>query len=473
MMSSRLPENQERVDRGYYLLTLGCPKNEVDSDLIVQRLAEAGWNREMDPRAASAIVVNTCSFIAPALEESIEEVLDLSGLKEETGAVLVVAGCMVARYGAKKLAGLLPEVDAFLPCEAHEDLVAVLEGFVQGEAAGRRGIRGSGHGGAGRARVASPRQEISRHGLGRTVSGTLGRGFVYVKIAEGCSRRCAFCAIPSIRGPLRSRGIEDIEEEVRYFAGKGAREVVLIAQDTTQYGLDIYGKPRLRELVERLSNLEGEFRMRVMYMHPEGLSDDILEAMRSPRVCNYLDLPFQHVDARVLRSMGRHGDGKSHLRLLERAREYLGEVAVRATFMVGFPGEEREAYDKMRRFIEEAGFDWLALFGYSHEEGTPAFLMQPTVRKGVIRSRMEELCEIQDEIMREIASEQVGRDFDVLVEGRSMEAPGFWEARSWREAPEIDGVVFIRDSPVLKPGACLRVSIVSTEGIDLHGEVGE
>lgn len=427
----------------------------------------------MDPRAATVIVVNTCAFIAPALEESIEEVLELSDLKEETGAVLVMTGCMVARYGAKKLAELLPEVDAFLPCEAHEDLVAALEGFSQGDAAGRRGIRGSRHGGAGRARDAAPRRKLSRRGVGRTVSGTLGRGFVYVKIAEGCSRRCAFCAIPSIRGSLRSRGMDDIEEEVRHFVGEGAREVVLIAQDTTQYGLDIYGRPRLRELIERLSDLEGEFRLRVMYMHPEGLSDSVLEAMRSPRVCNYLDLPFQHVDARVLGSMGRHGDEKSHLRLLERARERLGEVAVRATFMVGFPGEDREAYAKLRRFIEVARFDWLALFGYSHEEGTPAFLLQPTVGKGVIRSRIKELSEVQEEIMREIASEQVGRDFDVLVEGRSTEAPGFWEARSWREAPEIDGVVFIRDAPVLKPGACLRVNIVSTEGIDLHGEVRE
>lgn len=458
-------------ERVYFLLTLGCPKNEVDSDLIESRLAEAGWRKAENPRAASAIIVNTCAFIAPALEESIEEVLDLADLKKETGAKLALAGCMVARYGEQKLGELLPEVDCFIPFEAYDKVAEWLStcARVSERVEGKAGLsdfrtsRGCTH-----ALIKYHSMEWCRK---RTFSSTLHRGFVYVKIAEGCSRRCAFCVIPLIRGPLRSRYIEDIRDEVRFFLERGAHEIVLVAQDTTQYGKDIYGRPCLPALIEKLAGLEGEFRLRVMYMHPEGLSDDIMRAMQDAKVCPYLDLPFQHADARVLKSMGRKGDSRSYLELLDRARQCLGEVAVRATLMVGFPGEDRGAYVRLRGFVQEARFDWLALFVYSHEEGTPAFSLQNTVRKGTARSRFDELSKLQEEIMREKASELVGREFRVLLEGKSAEAPGFWEARSWREAPEVDGIIFVRDAPGLRPGSCRDVNIVSTEGIDLHGVV--
>ncbi|MDI6829951.1 MAG: 30S ribosomal protein S12 methylthiotransferase RimO [Actinomycetota bacterium] len=460
----------------YHLLTLGCPKNEVDSDLLETRLAAAGWRRASHPREASVLMVNTCSFIASALEETVEEVLELADLKAETGARLVVAGCMVARYGVAVLEELLPEVDVFLPFEGYLKVAEILQRCVAGdlggemedalpewEAAGGRGVPAR----------AGEGEDVPCPGLTpyRRISSTLERGFVYIKIAEGCSRRCTFCTIPAIRGRLRSRTVEDIRDEALFFASRGAREMVLVAQDTTGYGRDIYGMPRLHRLLEELAALEGDFRIRVMYMHPEGLDGQVMRAMRDPRVCSYLDLPFQHADEGVLRAMGRRGDARSYLELLERARERLGEVAVRATLMVGFPGESREAYARLRRFVREARFDWLALFGYSREEGTPAFSLPVSVRKETVRSRIAELTEIQEEIMREKASGLVGRELDVLVEGKSPEAPGFWEGRSWREAPEVDGVIFIRDAPGVQPGTCRKVRIVSTEGIDLHGVV--
>ncbi len=462
----------------YHLLTLGCPKNEVDSDLLETRLAAAGWRRASHPREACVLIVNTCSFIAAALEEAVEEVLELADLKAETGARLVVAGCMVARYGVAVLEELLPEVDVFLPFEGYRKVAEILEGCVAGCPGERKEAalpEREAEGGNGIAARVGEGEDVPCPGLtpyrGRRFSSTLERGFVYIKIAEGCSRRCTFCTIPAIRGRLRSRTVEDIRDEALFFASRGAREMVLVAQDTTRYGRDIYGRPCLRRLLEELAALEGDFRIRVMYMHPEGLDGQVMRAMRDPRVCSYLDLPFQHADAGVLRAMGRRGDARSHLELLERAREQLGEVAVRATLLVGFPGESREAYARLRRFVQEARFDWLALFGYSHEEGTPAFSLPVTVRRGTVLSRIAELTEIQEEIMREKASELAGRELDVLVEGKSAEAPGFWEGRSWREAPEVDGVIFIRDAPGLEPGTCRKVRIISTEGIDLHGVV--
>ncbi len=462
------PGKHKRI---YYLLTLGCPKNEVDSDLIETRLAEAGWRKTVSPREASMIIVNTCAFIAPALEESIEEVLQLADLRAETGAKLVVAGCMVARYGERDLRKLLPEVDAFLAFKGYERIADLIEHLTRAEDEIDEGWKKRGFAIAGYVPESIKDGPADRLRGKRLFSGTLDKGYVYVKIAEGCSRRCSFCTIPRIRGPLRSRPMEEIREEVRFFAERGAREMVLVAQDCTQYGRDVYGRPHLARLIEDLTCLEGEFRLRVMYLHPEGLSEDIMQAMKSPRVCNYLDLPFQHADAEILRAMGRRGDARSHLELLERARKCLGEVAVRATLMLGFPGEDHGAYARLRGFVQEARFDWLALFVYSHEEGTPAFSLQNSAWKGTVRAWVEELSEIQDEIMRQKASELVGRELQVLVEGISAEAPGFWEARSWREAPEVDGVIFVHDSQSLRPGTCRKVSIVSTEGIDLVGVV--
>ena len=225
----------------YYLLTLGCPKNEVDSDLLDSRLTGEGWWKAEDPRDASLLIVNTCSFIAPALEESIEEVLELAELKSETGARLAVAGCMVARYGRRRLESLLPEVDLFISFAEYERLDEVLEAVADHPSTAR----------------------VCRRGGKRTLASTLGRGFVYVKIAEGCARRCSFCAIPAIRGRLRSRAMEEVVDEVRSFVDRGAREVVLVAQDTTQYGMDIYGKPSLPALIEGLAELEGDFRLRI------------------------------------------------------------------------------------------------------------------------------------------------------------------------------------------------------------------
>ena len=435
-------------DRRFFLLSLGCPKNDVDSDLLASSLVQAGWIREERPQAAGLIVVNTCSFIVPAVEESVEAILELCDLRQGGRRRMVVTGCLVSRYGARALASLLPEVDLFVDLADYPRFLCRVESLLPGEP------------GSGIPAAANRNREHSS---------TLGRGYVFLKVSEGCRRRCSYCAIPSIRGPLRSRRWEEVRDEGAFFVQKGARELVIVAQDTTSYGLDLYGRPSLPMLIERLCELEGDYRLRIMYMHPEGVGRDILRSMRHPRVCPYLDLPFQHAHAAVLRAMGRKGDAASHLKLLDAVRGYLGEVALRATFMVGFPGEDRLSFRALYDFVAEARFDWLGLFGYSQEEGTPAYSLGKGAPASVAGRRLEELAALQEEIMREKAASLIGRKFRVLVEGKSAEAPGYWEARSWREAPDVDGVIFLPDGKGLSPGTWHEVEIAASEGIDLVG----
>ena len=431
--------------KSFYLLSLGCPKNEVDSDGLASMLMHEGWQMAQRPQDAEVIVVNTCSFIAPAVEESLEAIMELGDLREEGSRRLIVAGCLVSRYGRGSLAPLLPEVDLWAEPRDYPRF-SVMVGELTGEDIQYR--QSSGY---------------------REHASTLARGFVYIKLSEGCDRRCTYCAIPAIRGPLRSRPREEIVEEARLFLGYGAREIILVAQDTTSYGSDIYGRPSLPDLLDDLGEGSGEWWLRVMYTHPEGIDDDVLRAMKDTRVCRYLDLPFQHADAGVLKTMGRKGDADSHRGLLARIDECIGEMAVRATFMVGFPGEDEKAYKVMRDFIAAARFDWLGLFSYSHEEGTPAFSLGKGVPVSVARARHRELADMQEEIMREKALALVGKEMRVLLECESAEVPGFWEGRSQREAPEIDGVIFIADASGLEPGSLVDVLITSSEGIDLVG----
>ncbi len=431
----------------FYLMSLGCPKNAVDSDCIASTLARDGWKEVAEPRESTVMVVNTCSFIVPAVEESLEAVMALADLRQGGSRSLVVAGCLVSRYGEETLTPLLPEVDLFVSFSDYPRIAALLDVLT---AAGGSSETG---------------------GLTRDRSSTLGEGYVYLKIAEGCRRRCAYCAIPSIRGPLRSRPREEVREEAMFFLRRGARELVLVAQDTTSYGIDIYGRPSLEALLGDLCELEGDWRLRVMYMHPEGVDERVLEAMLHPRVCRYLDLPFQHVDEGVLRSMGRKGNALSHHRLLGAIADHLGDVALRGTFMTGFPGEDERAFAALCDFVAAVRFDWLGLFSYSHEEGTPAFYLEGRVGKATSLRRKQHLAAMQEEIMREKASGMVGRRLKVLVEKESEEAPGFWEARSEREAPAVEGVVFVPHTQGIAAGTFREVLIAASEGIDLIGVV--
>jgi len=361
------------------------------------------------------------------------------------GKRLVVVGCLVARYGKRTLRTLLPEVDVFLhPADYGRLPVLLEEGLPRG---GQREYK------------EAPRR----------FSSTLNRGFVYLKVSEGCNRRCSFCTIPRLRGRMRSLPWQEVAEEARYFLRLGALELVLVAQDLTAYGKDLYGRPSLPLLLERLSELEGDYRIRLMYLHPDGVNRGLLEAMRNPRVYPYFDLPLQHVDEDVLRAMGRKGGYGEFQGLVERIRTHFPQAALRATFILGFPGEDHRRFRRLYRFVEETRFDWLGLFLYSQEEGTPAQSLGRGCAEGVAEKRRRIISELQDEIMYQKALSLVGSEFRVLVEGPSDEAPGYMEARSYREAPEIDGVVFLRRKAGVKPASWCRVRIESAEGMDLIG----
>ncbi len=433
--------------RTFFLYCLGCPKNEVDCDYLATALLRAGWSRCDRQEDAAVIVINTCSFIVPAVEESIEAILEMGDPEVKGDRRLVVTGCLVSRYGEGTLTVLLPEVDLFVDFAGYTRFAAMLEKMLEGKAS------------------------CAEDTFSREHASTLSRGYVYIKIAEGCGRKCTFCTIPAIRGPLRSRPWQEIREEARFFLDTGAREIILVAQDTTSYGLDIYGRRSLGPLMENLCEEEGDWMLRVMYVHPQGVDDEFIRAMSHPRVQNYLDLPFQHVDAKILAAMGRRGDVDSYRKLLARAEEVMGDTAVRATFMLGFPGEDRDAFDSLYDFAAEMRFDWLGLFSYSQEENTAAFSLGKGAGAAVARRRIEKLSALQEGIMREKAANMVGRKLKVLVEGRSLEAPGFWEARSYREAPDIDGVIFMPHNGDLRPGSTFAASIFASEGTDLLGDL--
>lgn len=440
------PESGER-GTSVYLHTLGCPKNEWDSDLLLSGLKDRGFiAAEAD--SAEVVVVNTCAFIEEARRESVEEILHLADLKKAgTCRLLAVTGCLAERY-RDSLPALLPEVDAFVPLTSAEPLDVVLARLpgVEDESAGT-----------------SPMQ--------RRCCPSAGTGMAYLKISEGCDRACSFYAIPGIRGALASRPLPDILEEASWLKGLGVRELVLVAQDITAYGSDLYGTPSLGALLGELCAEPGEFRVRLLYMQPEGIDDGLLEAMATPKVCRYLDMPLQHVSRDILRAMGRPGSPEHFRKLLGRVQLALPGVALRSTMLVGFPGETRREYAALQDFVREGHFDWPGVFGYSREEGTRAYALGRGASHKIVEARCAGIMDIQNEIMWDRAAQQVGSRLQVLVERRSDTLAGHMEGRSARHAPEIDELVYVRGD--LEPGRFYQVEITGTEGIDEVARVAE
>jgi ribosomal protein S12 methylthiotransferase len=440
-----LPRRSER-ERGFYLLTLGCPKNEVDSDFIIQVLTRGGWRRLPSPKGAEVILVNTCAFIAPAVEESLDAILELADYCDG-GSRLVICGCLVSRYGTRSLEALLPEVSRFVMFHEYPRLPKILEGLEV----------------SGPAKPENPPPA-------RRYSSTMKRGYVYLKIAEGCRGGCSYCTIPFIRGPLRSRSLEEVVEEASFFVGMGAKELVLVAQDTTAYGMDLYEERSLPRLLSALSELEGDFMIRVMYMHPEGVDGELIYSMASGKVQHYFDLTFQHVEERILVKMGRHAGDRRLRELVERIREAFPHASLRGTCMVGFPGEEEEDFRRLLDFVQDVRFDYLAVFTFYPEEGTRASLLPGRVDREVALERKRLLEEVQESISLERAKAMVGRRLRVLVEGVCEEDQDYLQARSYREAPEVDGLILIPRTGKIPLGSWQWVKVVGMEGLDLIAE---
>ncbi|MGQ9531970.1 MAG: 30S ribosomal protein S12 methylthiotransferase RimO [Desulfotomaculales bacterium] len=431
------------------LVNLGCPKNEVDGQVMLGLLEQAGFEVTGDPDAADVLLVNTCGFIAAAEEESVDAILAAARRKEAGDRVLVVAGCLAQRHGEELLAAL-PEVDAVVGT----GYVPAIADLVRRALSGERVLA-----------VGEPGYRYDRV-LPRRTTGP--RHVAYVKIAEGCDNRCTYCTIPFLRGRYRSRPLEVVVEEARGLAARGARELVLVAQDTTRYGLDLYGRPRLADLLRALARLEDVRWVRVLYGHPGHLTPDVLAVMaEEPRVCRYLDLPLQHVHPDILRRMGRRGSPEELLRLVEDIRAAVPGVVLRTTFMVGFPGETEAEFGVLRDFVAAARFERAGVFAFSPEEGTPAARLPDQVPEEVREERRRELLLMQRRLSLARNRSLVGRVWDVMVDGRTR--GGLYLGRTEGDAPEVDGRVFFRAGTSLAPGHVVRVRITRGYSYDLAG----
>ncbi|HEY6098001.1 MAG TPA: 30S ribosomal protein S12 methylthiotransferase RimO [Anaeromyxobacter sp.] len=434
-----------------YMHTLGCPKNRVDSEVMLGTLAQAGFRLVQDASKADVIVVNTCGFIESAKVESVDAIVELADLKRTGRAKkLVVAGCLVQRH-AGELAKALPEVDHFIGTGAYQDVARIVSD-------------------AQAKRLVVPDPEFVHSAASPRVN-SLPSHTAYLKISEGCDNACAFCIIPRLRGPQRSRPVADVVAEAEALAGQGTVELSLVAQDLTAYGYDLAGKPRLHELLRALAKVDGIRWIRLHYAYPRDVPDALVDAIADePKIAKYLDMPLQHSSDRLLRAMKRGRDSVFLRKLLARLRAGIPGLALRTTLIVGLPGETEEDFEDLLAFVEEQRFERLGVFEYSPEEGTPAAEMARQVPDAVKRERHARIMEAQQAISRAHQRAAIGRRLEVLVEGASEETEHLLAGRHAQQAPEIDGLTYVNDG-VAYPGEIVTVEVTDASEYDLVGRV--
>jgi ribosomal protein S12 methylthiotransferase len=447
-----------------HLLTLGCPKNLVDSELMLGALADAGYQISTDPASAQVLIVNTCAFIESAKKESIAAILEAAELKQKaSGRRLVVAGCMSQRYGAE-LAKELPEIDILIGTGNFLELPELLRrskppGLLSGRAGKGEGEAAPYVGGA---------HLLPYSDAPRIVTGNYFTS--YLKVSEGCNHKCSFCIIPRIRGAHESRPVADVIREAHRLVDDGVREINLIAQDLTAYGRDLTLRSSLAELLAGLNEIQGLGWIRLLYCYPNFVTDTLLEAIANlPKVVKYIDMPLQHADDMVLRAMRRERSADALRRLLDRIRMRVPRVALRTSFIVGFPGETEQAFDRLLNFISEQQFDQVGAFTYSREEGTTAYDLPGQVPESEKRRRRAKLMEIQAEISRRCNQARVGKEIQVLVEGQIAGRATRMRGRTSWQAPEVDGMVVLRGSA--EPGDFVRARVKQAYTYDLVAEV--
>ena len=436
-------------------VSLGCDKNLVDSEVMLGMLKERGYTFTDDQTQADAAVVNTCCFINDAKEESIQTILELAELKK-TGQLkaLIVAGCLAQRYQAE-IQKEIEEVDAIIGTTALERVVETLDEVLDG--------KGENH-----------LEALDKAPLGgkeRVL--TTGGYFSYLKIAEGCNKHCTYCIIPKVRGEYRSVPMELLLDEARQLAGKGIKELILVAQETTLYGMDLYGEKKLPELLDRLCEIEGLIWIRIMYCYPEEITQELIDVMkRQPKICHYLDIPIQSGSDRILKLMGRRTDTAQIEALVDHLREEIPDICIRTTFITGFPTETEEDFTETMEFINRMEFDRLGAFTYSPEEGTLASGMDGQVEEEIKIRRQQEMMELQQEIAFEAAENMKGRELTVMIEGKLAEED-VYVARTYKDAPSVDGYLFVDTDWSLMSGDFVKVRVTGANEYDLIGEIIE
>ncbi|MBR2744338.1 MAG: 30S ribosomal protein S12 methylthiotransferase RimO [Clostridia bacterium] len=427
-------------------ISLGCSKNLVDTEMAIGLFKNNNYNVVNDPSKADIIVVNTCGFIESAKEEAINTLLEMAEYKKSRCKYLIAMGCLVERY-KDELEKLIPEVDLYIKYSEYDSLWSQVEAVI------------------GKSKNESMCQLDF---LNRVVSS--GENFAYLRVSDGCDNNCTFCAIPGIRGKYVSRKMEDVLEEAKLLVKSGIKELIVIAQDTTKYGIDLYGEPKLAELLDNLCKIKGIKWVRFLYAYPENISDELIDVVkRNKKICNYFDIPIQHISNKVLKRMNRKSDGKSIRNVVSKIRKEIPDVIIRTTVMVGFPGESNEDFEELYNFIEDAKFDRMGAFSYSKEEGTPAARIKEQVHPMTKKSRYNKIMKIQSEVAQKIESSRIGNVYEVLLEERSFDGK-YYIGRSYMNVPDIDGVIFVKCDEDNLEGEFVKVVITDYNDYDLFAE---
>ena len=438
-----------------YFVSLGCDKNRVDSEQMLGLLRERGMEITDDETQADAAVVNTCGFILDAQEESVQAILEMAELKETANLKsLIVTGCLAERY-TEEIYKEIPEVDGILGTNSYDEIVTAIETTL-------RGTRYS---------CFKPLTGIPKVSARRMISPPFHYG--YLKIAEGCEKHCTYCIIPKMRGSYRSVPMEELEMQARQLVEDGVRELVLVAQESTLYGVDLYGEKKLPELIRRLSAIEDLAWIRILYCYPEEITPELIQVIKeNPKVCHYLDLPIQHVQDEILKRMGRKTTEQDLRQLIKALRKEVPDSALRATLIAGFPGETQAMHENLMAFLDEMEFDRLGVFSYSPEEGTPAATFPDQLPEETKDAWRDEIMELQQEITADANARMVGRTVDALVDGY-LPGEDVYVGRTYRDAPDVDGYVFFQSSRSLLSGDMVPISITGADGYDLTGEMKE
>ncbi|RXI54149.1 30S ribosomal protein S12 methylthiotransferase RimO [Clostridium tetani] len=433
----------------YGVVSLGCDKNRIDSEVMINEIKKEGVITN-DPKEADVIIVNTCGFIEDSKKESIDTILEMSNYKNNNCKVLVVTGCLSQRYG-EELQELLPEVDVMLGVNDYDKLSdAIKKSIEKGE----------------KSLYCNYSNTVINEG-GRVL--TTQKHYAYLRIAEGCDNFCTYCAIPKIRGKYRSRKIEDIIEEAKFLSQNGVKEIIIVAQDTTRYGLDIYGEKTLPSLLKQLEEVDGIEWIRLLYCYPEDITEELIEEFaRNKKLCKYVDVPIQHISDSVLKRMGRKGNKQLVTKVLRDIKKRVPEMSIRTSLIVGFPGEMEEDFKELKDFVEEFKFQNLGVFKYSQEEDTPAATMEDQVLEEIKETRREELMKMQRDIVKSINADKVNKVYKVVVDNFNGE---HYIGRNYEMLPEIDGAIYFKCDKILNIGEMVYIKILETLEYDLIGVV--
>ena len=439
-------------------VSLGCSKNLIDTEVTIGLFKDHNYTIVNNPSKADIIVINTCGFIEEAKEEAINTILEMAEYKKRNCKYLIVMGCLVQRY-CKELEKSLPEVDLFIPIQEYDKLWNIIENYIKLNKKSEN------------KETSKKISEIKQmpmlkqpEFLNREI--TTGKNYAYIKIGEGCSNKCTYCAIPYIRGPFVSRKMEDIIEEAKMLAKKGIKELIVIAQDTTKYGVDIYGKSKLAELLEELSKIEDIKWIRFLYSYPEGITQELIDLVATNnKITKYFDIPIQHISNKILKTMNRKTSKQQIENLIKNIREKIPNVVLRTSLIVGFPGETKDDFIELQDFIKKANFDRLGTFMYSKEDGTPAEKLPNQIHGNTKKSRYNKIMKIQNEISKQIMKKRIGTKCDVLIEDMSFDRK-YYIGRTIQYAPDIDGIIYIKNIG----NKNLLDQIITCEIEDISGE---